>query len=91
MAFMLISFELDNYDEWKEVFDSDPIGRKAVAKGHMILRSADNPNQIFLRVEYPTVEEAKNFRERLLATGLMERFPPAFPPTVAELAEEVTY
>lgn len=67
------------------------LDRKAVAKGHVILRAADNPNQIFLRVEYPSVEDAKTFRERLLASGVLDRFTPAFPPTVAELAEEVTY
>jgi hypothetical protein len=39
MALMLMSFEVDNYDEWKELFDSDPAGRKSVAKGHRILRS----------------------------------------------------
>jgi hypothetical protein len=91
MAFILFSFDTDNFDEWKELFDSDPVGRKAVAKGHVILRSADNPNQIFLRTEYPTVDDAKTFRDRLLASGVLDRFPPAFPPTVAELVEEVTY
>jgi hypothetical protein len=91
MAFMVMSLEADNYDEWKAAFDSDPVGRKAVAKGHVILRDADNPNRIFLRVEYPTVEDAKTFRERLLASGVLDRFPQTFPPTVAQLAEEVTY
>ena len=91
MAFMVMGFEVDNFDDWKQVFDSDPVGRKAVAKGHVILRGADNPNQVFLRVEYPTVEEATTFRERLLASGVLDRFPPSLPPTVAELAEEVTY
>lgn len=91
MAFMVMGFEVDNFDDWKQVFDSDPVGRKAVAKGHVILRAADNPNQIFLRVEYPTVEEATTFRERLLASGVLDRFPPSLPPTVVELAEEVTY
>jgi hypothetical protein len=91
MAFMLMSFEVDDYEEWKAVFDSDPIGRKAVAKGHVILRAADNASQVFLRVEYPTLEEAKSFREKLLASGVLDQFRPAFPPTVAELAEEVTY
>lgn len=91
MAFMVMSFEVDNFDDWKQAFDSDPVGRKAVAKGHVILRAADHPNQIFLRVEYPTVEDARTFRERLLASGVLDRFPPALPPTVAELAEEVTY
>jgi len=91
MAFILFSFDTDNFDEWKELFDSDPVGRKAVAKGHVILRAADNPNQIFLRTEYPTVDDAKTFRDRLLASGALDRFPPTFPPTVAQLVEEVTY
>jgi hypothetical protein len=91
MAFILISFEVDNYDEWKEVFDSDPVGRKAVAKGHLISRAVDNPNQIFLRTEYPSVEDAKTFQERLLASGVLDRFPPKLGPTVVEVAEEVTY
>ena len=91
MAFILFSFDTDNFDAWKELFDSDPVGRKAVAKGHVILRSADNPNQIFLRTEYPTVDDAKTFRDRLVESGVLDRFPPAFPPTVAELVEEVSY
>jgi hypothetical protein len=91
MAFMVMSLEADDYDEWKKVFDSDPVGRKAVAKGHVILRAADNPNQIFLRIEYPSVEDAQTFRERLLASGVLDRFPQTLPPTVTELAEEVTY
>jgi hypothetical protein len=91
MAWMLMSFELNDYDEWKQVFDSDPIGRKAVAKGHRILRAADNPNAIFLGVEYPSVDDAKTFRQRLLDSGILERFPPKAGPTVVDVAEEVSY
>jgi hypothetical protein len=91
MAFLLMSFELDDYDEWKAVFDSDPVGRKAVAKGHVILRAADNPNQVFLRVEYPSVDVAKQFRERLMQSGVLDRFQPRLGPTVADLEEEVNY
>ena len=91
MALMLMSFEVDDYDEWKQVFDSDPVGRKAVAKGHMISRAVDNPNQVFLRVEYPSVDVASDFREKLLQSGVLDRFKPTLGPTVAEVAESVTY
>lgn len=91
MAWMLMNFELDNYDDWKQVFDSDPVGRKAVAKGHRILRAADNPNNVFLGVEYPSVDDAKEFRERLLASGVLDRFAPKAGPTVVDVAEETTY
>ena len=91
MAFILLSFEVDNYDEWKQVFDSDPVGRKAVAKGHLITRAVDNPNQIFLRTEHPTVDDAKSFRDRLLESGVLDRFPARLGPTVVEVVEDVTY
>jgi hypothetical protein len=91
MAWMLMSFELNDYDEWKQLFDSDPVGRKAVAKGHRILRAAGNPNEIFLAVEYPTVDDANTFRGKLLESGVLERFPPKTGPTVVDVAEEVRY
>jgi hypothetical protein len=91
MAWMLMNFQLDDYDEWKQLFDSDPVGRRAVAKGHRILRAADNPNEIFLGVEYPSVDDAKTFRGKLLESGVLDRFSPKTGPTVVDVAEEVTY
>ena len=91
MAWMLMNFELNDYDEWKALFDSDPVGRKAVARGHRILRAADNPNEIFLGVEYPSVDDAKAFRQKLLDSGVLERFPTKGGPTVVDVAEEVSY
>jgi hypothetical protein len=91
MAFLLMHFELNNYDEWKEVFDSDPVGRKAVAKGHRIFRGADDPNQVFLSVEYPSMDDAQAFRQKLLDAGVFDRFPPKTGPTVTDLTEQVNY
>jgi hypothetical protein len=91
MAWMVMNFELSDYDEFKEVFDSDPVGRKAVAKGHRILRAADNPNDVFLSVEYPSVDDAKTYRQKLLDSGVLERYTLKVGPTVVDVAEEVTY
>jgi len=93
VAIMLLHLEVDDYDTWKPLFDSDPAGRKQSATGHMISRSVDNPNAIFIRTEYPSVEEAKAFRQRLLDSGVLERSGAKVivRPTVAEVAETVTY
>ena len=93
MAIMLLHLEVDDYDTWKPLFDSDPAGRRQSATGHMISRSVDNPNAIFIRTEYPSVEEANAFRQRLLDSGVLERSGARIivPPTVAEVAETVTY
>lgn len=90
---MLLHMEVDDYDAWKPLFDSDPAGRKQSATGHMISRDVENPNAIFIRTEFPSVDEAKAFRQRLLDSGVLERsgVKVKIGPTVAEVAENVTY
>jgi hypothetical protein len=94
MAFMLLHFECDDYDAWKPGFDGDPVGREqAGAKSHIVSRSVDNPNEVFIRVEFPSVEQAKAFRDKLVASGQFERSGMRIKtgPTVAEIADSKTY
>ena len=89
-AYMLIHFDVD-YDEWKPAFDTDPAGRAEVAKGYTISRGVDNPNDVFVRAEFETVEEAKAFREKLIGTGAPSKFTMKMPPTVVEVVDSRTY
>ena len=94
MAIMLLHFECDDYDAWKTGFDGDPVGRQeAGATGHIVSRSVDNPNEAFIRVEFPSVEQAKAFREKLLASGALQRGGMRLKtgPTVAEVDDHHTY
>jgi hypothetical protein len=93
MAFMLLTLQTEDYDAWKQMFDSDPAGRKQTAKGHILSRNADDPNEVFIRVEFDSVTDAKTFRERLLASGALDnpQVKVKMGPTVIEPAEQVTY
>ena len=94
MAIMLIHFEVDDYDAWKPMFDEDPAGRvEAGATSYMISRAVDNPNEAFIRVDFPSVEAARAFRERLLASGALERGGMRIKagPTVAEVDDHTSY
>jgi hypothetical protein len=91
MAFLFMQFEVDDFDAWKQTFDSDPVGRKEVAKGHQIFRAAEDPRQVFVATEYPSAEEAKTFRERLLDSGVLDNFTVKTEPTVTELADSQQY
>jgi hypothetical protein len=93
VASMLMHLEVDDYDTWKPIFDSDPAGRKQSATGHSISRGVDNPNAVFIRSDFPSANEAKAFRQRLLDSGVLERSGATVkvPPTVVEVAEAVTY
>jgi len=94
VALMLMNFEVDDFDEWKKRFDEDPVGREAAgATAHMISRGVDNPNEGFVRVDFPSVDQAKSFREKLLASGALERAGMRLKagPTVAEVADRHEY
>lgn len=90
MAFLVGVFEGD-FDAWKRQFDSDPLGRKQVAKGHTLLRGVDNPNEIFVRIEFDSAEDAKAFAEKVRASDVLQNVTVKVPPTAAELADQVTY
>jgi len=93
VAFTVLHFETDDYDGWKSMFDSDPAGRQQTGKGHIISRNPDDPREVFVRVEFGSVEDARSFRERLLASGALDnpKMKVKMGPTVIEPAETVTY
>ena len=92
MAIMLLHFEVDDYDAWKPGFDEDPAGRaESGATSHKSARSVDNPNEVFIRLEFPSADQAKAFRERLLESGVLERITVKGGPEVVELADEAEY
>jgi len=91
MAFVMTNFEAEDFDSWKRLFDSDPVGRKQAAKGHQIFRAVDNPNHLFIGTEFESVDDAKAFRERLLASEALDAGVVRVEPTVTELADAATY
>lgn len=94
MAVVVLNFEVDDYNTWKPMFDEDPAGRRdSGATGHVVSRAVENPNEVFIRVEFPSVEQAKTFRERLIASGAMERGGMRLKsgPTVADVDDATTY
>jgi hypothetical protein len=90
MAFLVGVFEGD-FDAWKQGFDSDPLGRKAAAKGHTVMRGVENPNEIFLRVEFDSADDARSFGEKVRSSTVMANVTVKIPPTVTELVERTDY
>jgi heme-degrading monooxygenase HmoA len=89
-AFVIGVFEGD-FDAYKATFDSDPLGRKQVAKGHTILRGVDNPNEVFVRIEFDSAEAAKAFAEKVRGSDVLQNMAVKVPPTAVQLADQATY
>jgi hypothetical protein len=91
MAFILTRINVGDYEQWKPMFDQDVPGARADAKGHRVLRNADEPNEVFVMVEFASADQARTGQERLLTSGVLDRFQDKTDPKVLEEAEQVTY
>lgn len=91
MAVMMTRIRVQDFDNWKSVFDGDPPGARRAAAGHRLYRAVEDPNQVFIAVEYASTDEAKAAREKLLASGVLDRVEVKSDPTVVEEFETVAY
>ena len=91
MAFIVTRINVGDYETWKPMFDKDQPGARRAAKGHRVLRGVENPNEVFVLVEFASADDAKAGREKLLASGVLDRFADKDLPKVVEEAEAVAY
>jgi len=91
MAFILTRINVGDYDRWKPMFDQDAPGTRSEAKSHRILRNADAPNEVFIVIEFDSADQARAGRDKLLASGVLDRFDDKDDPKVFEYAEQVDY
>ncbi len=62
-----------NHDAWKSQFDQDVPGARATAKTRKILRNADNPGEVYILVEFASLEDAREGRRRVMESGVLDR------------------
>jgi len=66
MPTLQIEHAVRDYDAWKMVFDSDPVGREqGGVRRYRVLRPTDDPNYIIVDLEFDTSGEAEAFRAAL--------------------------
>jgi hypothetical protein len=89
MAVILTRINVGDYEAWKPLFDQDRPGARRSATGYRLFRNTEDPNEVFIQVEFESTQEALAARERLLASGVLDRFSDKTGPTVVEEAEAV--
>ena len=66
MYTLRIEHPVPDYDAWKKVFDSDPIGRKqSGVRRYRILRPTDDPNYVMIDLEFDSASEAETVHTAL--------------------------
>jgi hypothetical protein len=60
MYILRIEHPVPNYTDWKQAFDSDPVGREKMrVRRYQILRPIDNPNYVMIDLEFDSSGQAE--------------------------------
>lgn len=64
MAHLLVHHKVEDYNKWKSLFDQHSIMRGEMgSKGGKVLRSVKDPNELFVLLEWDSVENAQKFSQ----------------------------
>jgi hypothetical protein len=64
------------------MFDQDRPQAREKATGQRVFRSVDDPNHVFVFLEFDSVEDAQEAKRRLIESGVLDRFDDKHGPNV---------
>ena len=81
-AYIITRIDVGDYDTWRALFDKDVPRAREKARTTRVLRMVDDPNHVFVYLEFASVEDAQEARGRLVASGVLDRFEDKHGPNV---------
>jgi len=85
-AFIMTRIHVGDYDAWRPMFDQDKPRAREKAKVQRVFRDADDPNHVFIFLEFPSLEDAQEAKRRLVDSRVLDRFEDKHGPNVLEEA-----
>ncbi len=85
-AFIITRIQTGDYDAWKPMFDQDRPQAREKAKMQRVFRDVDDPNHVFIFLEFDSADDATEARTRLVNSGVLDRFEDKDGPNVVEEA-----
>ena len=73
-----------DYETWRPLLDQDHPQAREKATSRRVFRSVDDPNHVFIVLEFASLEDAQESRRRLLESGVLDRFEDKHGPHVVE-------
>ena len=81
-AFIITRIHVGDYDTWRPQFDQDRPRAREKATRERVFRNVDDPNHVFVYLEFESVEDAQEAERRLVESGVLERFADRHGPNV---------
>lgn len=73
-AFIVTRIQTNDYDRWRPMFDQDQPRAREKAVVQRVLQSTEDPNEVFIYLEYASLDDANEARDRLVSSGVLDRF-----------------
>lgn len=86
-ASIITRIQTGDYDSWRPMFDQDRPRAREQATSQRVLRSVDDPNEVFVVLEFASLEDATEARRRLMESGMLDRFDDKHGPNVLQDAQ----
>ena len=83
-AFILTRIRTEGYDRWRALYDQDVPRARERAVSQRVFRLLDDPDHVFVFLEFATEEDARESRRRLVDSGVLDRFADVHGPDVVE-------
>ncbi len=81
MPYMMGRVTVEDYAKFREVFDGrEEMRKSAGALSSKVFQSVDDPNEVIIEVEFPTVDAAKAFQSSQALREAQERAGSKEPP-----------
>jgi len=81
-AYVITRIHVGDYDKWRPMFEQDKPRAREHATVQRVLRSVDDPNHVFIYLEFASLEDAQEARRRLVESGVLDRFDDKHGPNV---------
>ncbi len=81
-AFIITRIGVGDYERWRAMFDQDGPRAREHATSQRVFRGVDDPGQVFIMLEFDSLDDANESRRRLLESGVLDRFDDVHGPNV---------
>jgi hypothetical protein len=86
-AFIITRIQTGDYETWRPMFDQDRPRAREKAVSQRIFRRADDPDHVFIFLEFDSLEDAREAERRLRESGVLDRFEDVHGPNVLTEAD----
>jgi len=81
-AVIITRIQVGDYESWRPMFDQDLPRAREKATSQRVLQDAADPGHVFILLEFASLDDAKESKQRLLDAGVLDRFADKHGPNV---------